>query len=130
MAITSILKKLGAALLGAGSSLVIAACYGAYYDDWSTVASGRVKTADGTGIPEMQVCLDLTTGQYCEGTDIDGNFLISEYNDVYDRADAEGYTLQVRDVDGLAHGDWADQDVDIGPGHAGEHFDITMDPAQ
>ncbi len=130
MAITSILKKLGAAALGAGSSLVIAACYGAYYGDWSTVASGRVQTGDGTGIPEMQVCADLTTGQYCEGTDVNGDFVISEYNDVYNRADADGFTLRVRDVDGLANGEWADKDVDLGPGHAGEHHDLTVDPVQ
>lgn len=128
MAIKSVFKKLGAAVLGAGSSLIIAACYGVYYGDWMKIAGGRVESGDGTGIPEMQVCVELTSTNWCETTDQNGDFYVAQYEDQFNDADQNGFTLQVRDVDGAANGEWADEDVTVGSGRAGEDFDITVDP--
>jgi len=129
MAIKSVLKKIGATVLGAGSSLIIAACYGVYYGDWMSLATGNVRTADGTGIPEIEVCVQLSYESHCESTDANGDFAISSWESDYNEADRDGFTLQARDVDGAINGEWADEDVSIDPGNAGGDFDITMDPA-
>lgn len=128
MAIRTIFKRIGAAVLGAGSSLVIAACYGAYYTgDYMRLVSGRVTTTDGTGIPELQVCADVGYGTYCDVTEPDGGFYIEAMDSVVDDANSGGFTVQVRDVDGPANGTFEDKDVTVDPGQAPADLTITVD---
>lgn len=129
MLFSRLVKRISAGLLGAGSSFLIAACYGASQYTPVQLVQGHVQTADGTGIPEMQVCAQLTSTQHCEQTDAAGAFLIVEPDWSADEADQDGFTVQVRDVDGLANGEWASKDVPVAPGNVGATLDIVVDPS-
>lgn len=130
MLLPRLLKRLGVGLLGAGSSFLIAACYGvSSYNSPMELVRGHVLTEDGTGIPEMQVCAQLTSTQYCEPTDGLGAFSFVEPDWAVNEADQDGFTLQVRDVDGVANGEWLSKDVPVAPGNAGTDLDITVLPS-
>ena len=72
-------KKIALSLAGAGSSLIIAACYGVYYgEEYVRLVSGRV-TGHGQGVQDIRVCADLPgqpTGQHCSYTYVDGTYYI------------------------------------------------------
>ena len=94
------IKRLAAAALGGGASLVIAACYGVSQCIQKRVAVGRV-TYQHQGIPGIQVCAD--TGSGCITTDGNGNFdlQVCTYGGLED-----GSRVQVsfKDVDGPENG--------------------------
>lgn len=127
MKFSSLIKRVCAGVVGAGSSLIIAACYGVYYD--SGLVTGRVTTQDGTPIPELRVCAVVDGNQEgCTTTSPEGDFGIYSYSDET-LADAErlGLVVQVRDVDGALNGTFEDKDVSVPPGPAPAYLDITLD---
>lgn len=97
------------ALLGAltaGTSLVIAACYGAYYG-MRTLVEGTV-TGDGQGIPGLRVCADVPNGlQGCSTTGDGGAYWVDVPDDQMGTASTRGFVVRVTDVDGEANGSWA-----------------------
>lgn len=128
MRVPKLVKRLGAAVLGAGTSLVIAACYGAYYGgEYMRLVSGRVTTTDGTGIPEMRVCADAGYGLYCESTHAQGEYSVWVPEEEVDYAYSNGFLVQVRDVDGLTNGLYEDKDVQVPPYEAPADLDIAVD---
>ena len=94
------IKRLAAAALGGGASLVIAACYGVNQCIQKRVAMGRV-TYQHQGIPGIQVCTD--NGYSCVTTDGNGNYDL----DICTYAGlGDGSTVQVsfKDIDGPENG--------------------------
>jgi hypothetical protein len=110
------LKELALSVLTMGSSVLIAACYGAQYagERMLSLVTGTVRF-QATGVEGIEVCatVDTSASRYCATTDADGQYevMVDEYfeTDAYE----QGCKLEVRDVDGAANGDYAPQDVAI-----------------
>jgi hypothetical protein len=97
-------KRSLAGVLSAGTTLLLAACYGATDMSMLPVADGRV-THDGVGVPDLQVCVHAAGVAECTVTDYDGNFAVGSYDPYFEgQARDKGYGVCVQDADGEAYG--------------------------
>jgi hypothetical protein len=109
------------ATLSAGTSAVIAACYGVFMDDYEVpLVDGQV-TDRGEGVEGLEVCATFPgelalDSAACTESASGGYFGIDGEPDLYDRANAEGFLLTVRDVDGEANGSYEPVAIAIDPG--------------
>mgnify|MGYP001232368485 CR=1 FL=1 len=128
MKIRTLIKRVCAGVVGAGSSLIIAACYGVYYDDQLQLVYGKVTNQNGTGIADVQVCAVVgSRPEVCTSTYYYGEYSINMWSDEVDEASLDGFTLDVRDVDGALNGTYEDKDVIVPPGTTPAEVDVTLD---
>lgn len=120
-------KRVLAAAVSAGSSLVIAACYGAFYE-LSPLASGRV-THGGQGVRGLQVCAEYESGgSSCTNTDGNGYYNLQAEDYLVDEADENGYTIVVTDVDGEENGGlFQEASVPMDPHNVPADVDVEVD---
>jgi len=112
-------KKLVIGAITAGSTMLIAACYGVY--DQSYIVSGRVLN-NGEGVENMNVCLNKDTNSYCVITDSQGYFTTDTYDDDFR---VEGFQICVEDIDGPANGSIINECMDIPP-NTSSPVDVTL----
>lgn len=97
-------KRSLAGVLSAGTTLLLAACYGATDMPMLPISDGRV-THDGVGVPNLQVCVHAAGVAECAVTDYDGNFAVGTYDAYFEgQARDYGYGVCVQDADGEAYG--------------------------
>ena len=118
-------KKIALSALSAGSGLVIAACYGAYYGV-EQVVGGRV-SHQGNGIPDIEVCARVASySPECRHTGYDGHYYIEADGFIAGEANANGFQVRVRDVDGAVNGEYEDELVDVDPGRVPAEVDVEL----
>lgn len=129
MDITKAIKKACLAVMGAGTSLVIAACYGPYMAmENMGVVSGRVTNGGGQGVPGLQICARVPGySSECTVTDSYGNFQVNGQETFRENADLEGFWLTVEDVDGSANGLYDDAQVAVDSGSVPADVDVTVE---
>ncbi len=114
-------KRSVLAALTAGTSAVIAACYGVFMGEYEeAMVEGQV-TDQGQGVDGLEVCAALPgdlayDSATCTDTHSSGFYAIEGEGDLYDRANAEGFLLTVRDVDGEVNGSYEPLAIEIEPG--------------
>ncbi len=117
------LKQLALAALSAGGSIVIAACYGAYYTladqphRSETVVQGVVVDQNERSLVGISVCVQ-PTGQapLCTLTDAVGEYELRIPVDPYATQSQEALHLSVHDVDGVGNGAYCSQHHNLGAG--------------
>jgi hypothetical protein len=115
MKITKWIKRVAAAGLGAGTSLLIACAYGTYYS-LDELVNGRV-TFGGQGVGGIEVCARVGQNYpHCTTTDFNGRYTIEAADGLVDEAGADGFTLEVNDIDGAENGHYQDQSNPVQPG--------------
>jgi hypothetical protein len=126
------IKKAVLAVVGAGSSLVIAACYGAYYGMQDTdIVSGRVTNPNGAGVGGLEVCADVPGHQpVCTETADDGSYLVEGVESEVDAADVNGFLVTVKDVDGYENGLYGDEEVAVGANSVPAVIDVEIQPVE
>ena len=98
----SLVKKAVAGALAAGSTLLIAACYGAY--SYKDLASGQVTVPEGTpNAYNVMVCAEFgPDDRACAMVDPDGRYWVSSSVETHGRiAEEEGYELCAGDEAGV-----------------------------
>lgn len=126
MKVTKWIKKVIAAGLGAGTSLLIACAYGTYYS-LDELVYGRVTNSGAQGVDGIQVCAVVGQhGERCATTDVNGDYLIEAADDLVDEAAAQGFTLTVSDVDGTVNGHYQDQSNPVQPGSMPVRVDVEL----
>lgn len=121
------LRKAIIGVLSAGSTLLIAACYGVY--DRFDVARGYVKDADGNPIPNIKVCAQHPEyGEECSITYEDGYYFIN--SDINEESyNAQGFVICATDTDGAMNGDFEQRCVNIPAGtELPLDLNLPMDP--
>lgn len=120
-------KRVLAATVSAGSSLVIAACYGAFYG-MQEVASGRV-THNSQGVSGLQVCAEFQGGgSDCTITNGNGYYTIEAADHLVDAARQNGYTIVVTDIDGEDNGGlFQEAEVPVDPLNVPGDVDVQVD---
>ena len=110
-------KELALGVVSAGTTLVIAACYGTYdtyEDDWATIlAQGRLTSEAGDAIQGLQVCAEIDTAERCTTSDVLGDYSISVEGAFYDTARMDGFTLTVEDIDGATNGEYENASINV-----------------
>lgn len=97
-------KRSLAGVLSAGTTLVMAACYGAMDTPALPIADGRV-THDRVGVPALQVCVHAAGVTECTVTDFDGEFAVETFDSYFEsEAREKGYGVCVQDADGASYG--------------------------
>ncbi len=91
-------KRVVVSGIAAGSTLLIAACYGVY--DESYIVRGFVNSAEEP-VPGLQVCVNAGQDSVCGITDGDGYFSIDTHNLDYNES---GFLVCVKDIDGDSNG--------------------------
>ncbi len=124
-------KRVALGVLSAGTSAVIAACYGVFMGDYEEPLVDGLVTDQGQGIPDLELCVtfpaDLAYDNTACGTSGNGGFYeIWGNNDLSARAYDEGFTLTLRDVDGAANGTYEPQAIPIDPGSTPLTYDLEI----
>ena len=120
-------KRVLAAAVSAGSSLVIAACSGAFYG-MQEVASGRV-THGSQGVSGLQVCAEFQGGgSDCTITNGNGYYTIEAADHLVDAARQNGYTIVVTDIDCEDNGGlFQETEVPLDPHNVPGDVDVEVD---
>ena len=115
MKMRNIFKRLALGVVSAGSTLVIAACYGAYDTGISrNLVHGTVTDEQDQSIRSLEVCVEVEQAWGgCTSTNISGDYSMDVDEQVYDIAVVNGFTLSVRDVDGVNNGEFLDAEIDV-----------------
>jgi len=129
MDISKAIKKACLAVVGAGSSLIIAACYGTYMDmEEMGLVHGRVTNGDGQGVPALEVCARVPgLGSECTTTSSSGAYEINAEEGFRDNADTEGFWVTVQDVDGSANGLYEDTEVAVDSGNVPAFVNVDVE---
>lgn len=135
MKIDKLIKRVCLAVVGAGSSLVIAACYGVH-TEWDMyqpennrkVVSGRVINGEMQGVDGMEVCANVPGyGAECTYTSSGGYYEVNAEPHLRDHADANGFWVVVKDVDGPVNGHYEDEAIPVDPGSVPAQVDIQVE---
>ncbi len=116
MKIDKLIKKVCLAVVGAGSSLVIAACYGAYYefDGRQQMVYGQVTNGEQQGVDGLQVCANVPGyGSECTYTNYGGHFEVNAESHLRNHAESNGFWVVVKDVDGPVNGEYQEEAVPV-----------------
>lgn len=127
-------KRLALGVVSAGSTLVIAACYGAYYSGIEkNLVHGTVTDEQNQPVQSLEVCAVVEQAwSGCTSTNISGDYSMLVDEQVYDMAVVNGFTLSVRDVDGVNNGEFLDAEIDVTPEDIvqnAERIDVVMEAA-
>lgn len=121
------IKRLVLGAVSAGSSLVIAGCYGPMYEGSQGLVSGRV-TFQGHGVPGMQVCAaPPSSSETCTTTDGNGYYSIIVPDMDFDQAYDHGFAVQVTDIDGEQNGLYEPAQVTVDPGNAPATVNVAVE---
>jgi hypothetical protein len=109
------------ATLSAGTSAVIAACYGVFMGDYEDILVDGQVTDQGQGVDGLEVCATFPgevayDSAACTDSQSGGYYSIESDSDLFLRADDEGFLLTVRDVDGETNGSYEPVAIAIDPG--------------
>ena len=131
MTVTTWIKRIVLGALSAGTSAVIAACYGVWYGDHEDAMVNGHVTADGAGVSGLEVCAVLEgelefESSACTHTEQDGGYGVYAAMDIYDQAWAEGFLLTVRDVDGDLNGTFEPLAIPIGAEAIPLTYDVEL----
>ena len=123
-------KELGLSILTLGSSVLIAACYGAQYagEQMVSIITGNVRD-QGQGVAGIQVCASTTNGGGCATTDANGYYDVMVDTSIETEAWEDGCKLQVQDIDGADNGEYAPAEVDVPPETVPTVVDVDLVPA-
>lgn len=118
MKIARLFKELALGVVSAGSTLIIAACYGvngSYEpDDWSTIlARGRLTSETGDAIEGLRVCAEVEAQSQCTASDVLGDYSISVDQTFDNAARQNGFTLTIEDIDGETNGEYEDTSITV-----------------
>ena len=129
MDISKAIKKACLAVVGAGSSLIIAACYGTYMEmEDMGLVHGRVTNGDGQGVPALEVCARVPGfGSECTTTNSNGDYAIDADEDFRNHAETDGLWVTVEDVDGSANGLYESTEVAVDSGNVPADVDIEVE---
>lgn len=128
MDISKAIKKACLAVVGAGSSLIIAACYGTYMEmEDMGLVHGRVTNGDGQGVPALEVCARVPgLGSECTTTSSSGAYEINTDEEFRYQADTDGFWVTVEDVDGSANGLYENTEVAVDSGNVPASVDVEV----
>jgi len=119
MKIARLFKELALSVVSAGTTLIIAACYGtydSYEDDWTTIlAQGKLTNEAGDAVQGLQVCAEIDTSERCSPSDVLGDYSISVEQAFYDSARENGFILTVEDTDGETNGEYENASITVTP---------------
>ena len=118
-------------ILSAGTSAVIAACYGVFMGDYEDPMVDGEVTDQGQGVQGLEVCATLSgdvayDNAACATSEGGGYFEIWGDQDLSTRAYDEGFLLVVRDVDGDANGSYEPVAIPIEPGQIPLTYNIEI----
>jgi hypothetical protein len=132
MRLQKLIRKVAIAVVGAGSSLVIAACYGAYYSmERAGLVQGRVTNENGAGVAGLEVCADVPGYDLiCTETDSVGDYNLDAEPGVLDEADVRGFMVTVRDIDGYDNGLYLDDEVAVDVNSVPADVNIEVEAAE
>ncbi|MBU1238184.1 hypothetical protein KKF84_06045 [Myxococcota bacterium] len=112
------MKKIAIGCITAGSTLLIAACYGVYDESYRIRGTVRL---NGDGVEGIQVCAESDGYTACAVTDYTGYFSMDTTNrSYYDN----GFSICVEDVDGDLNGRIRNECLQI---PAGEDDPLNVD---
>ncbi len=131
MNVTMWAKRALLGVLSAGTSAVIAACYGVFMGDYEDPMVDGAVTDQGQGVQGLEVCATLTgdvayDNAACATSEGGGYYEIWGSGDLSGRANDEGFLLTVRDVDGDANGTYEPVAITIEPGQIPLTYDIEL----
>ncbi|MBN2722972.1 MAG: hypothetical protein JXR95_02760 [Deltaproteobacteria bacterium] len=112
-----ILRKAAIGILSAGSTILIAACYGVY--DYRQVAEGNIVNSDGEPVSGLKVCVENDGAPVaCTYTDDYSKeaYYIEDTDSSADYCSENGFSVCVRDVDGAENGLYQDECQEFPPG--------------
>ncbi len=127
--ILRLIKGILLSILTAGTSLLIAACYGVSAgwegSELQMLVNGGV-TFEGVGVEGVQVCVANLEEDYqsCAWTGDDGYYEVVDVEVFFDDVSRNGGQLVVTDVDG----EFPEQSHAIEPGEVPMTFDVALDP--
>ncbi|MCD6497317.1 MAG: hypothetical protein J7M25_03330 [Deltaproteobacteria bacterium] len=122
------IKRLMAAGLSAGTSLVIAACYGVSQGmNITRLVRGRV-THNQQAVRGLEVCAKAPSeGSACATTDDNGDYSIDTYETMATDANDQGFDLVVTDTDGPANGgEFQKATTHVAPGSVPADVDVDV----
>jgi len=123
------IKRLVAAGLSAGTSLVIAACYGVSQgmSHMTRLVRGRV-THNQQAVPGLEVCAKVPSdGSACDTTDANGDYSIDAYQSMATNANDQGFDIVVSDTDGPANGgEFRQANMHLIPGSVPADVDLDV----
>ncbi|MBI4951844.1 MAG: hypothetical protein HY908_07400 [Myxococcales bacterium] len=128
------LKKAELTILTLGSSVLIAACYGAQYVGQRLVhlLDGRVSDPKGAGVQGIQVCVTTPSEgaeRACAPSDATGRFELQGDYQFAQSLRSGGYHLEAADVDGAANGAFATTTTDVPAGAPQSPVNLQLTPA-
>ena len=130
MKIDKLIKRVCLSVVGAGTSLLIAACYGAQMYDYerNMVVEGRVTDEDVQGVGGLEVCANVPGyGSECVFTNALGQYKVYSDTDLINHADTKGFWVVVRDVDGAENGLFEDEEIPVDSGSVPANVDVQVE---
>ncbi|MBU1238742.1 hypothetical protein KKF84_13705 [Myxococcota bacterium] len=124
----SALKKLAIGALSAGTTIMIAACYGPNLQRTIPISS-RVVDPTGAGIRNLKVCFSAETLEECQPSRYGGNINIPRGtgNPLWEKAKEVGLTVCATDIDGADNGIFLKTCRFFGPKHLPRQITLRMD---
>ncbi len=130
MKIDKLIKRVCLSVVGAGTSLLIAACYGAQMYDYerNMVVEGRVSSEDVQGVQGLEVCANVPGyGSECVYTNVYGEYRVFSDIDLLNHADSKGFWVVVRDVDGAENGLYEGEEIPVDSGSVPAKVDVLVE---
>lgn len=132
MKMRNIIKRLALGVVSAGSTMVIAACYGAYYSEMErNLVHGTVTDEQNQTVQSLEVCAAVEPEwRGCTSTNTSGDYSMNVEEQIYDMAVVNGFSLVVRDVDDWNNGAFLDAEIEVTPDEMasnGAQIDVVME---
>ena len=125
----SALKKLAVGALSAGTTIMIAACYGPNLQHVRPTPS-RVVDPSGLGVRDLKVCFTAETFEECQPSRVGGHISIPQGPDspLWQKAKEVGLTVCATDIDGANNGTFMRTCRFFPPNRLPRYITMKMDP--